>query len=217
MDASFSDILDNLNGALMLSLELRKGRFGLLSDSVYANLEDDGATAQERLKVKATANMLIQSLAPTYRVGTWQLADFGAAGPLAVTVDPYAGFRYTYLDVELKGKLDLPDLGIDAKRTAEGDKQWVDPIVGLRTNWSLGERWSLVLAGDVGGVSTSDQYSAEAWSTIGYKFGLFGEDNATVLAGYRVLKQKYEDGEGRNAFEWDMTIHGPIAGLKVTF
>ena len=42
VDASFSDILDNLNGALMLSLELRKGRFGLLSDSVYANLEDDG-------------------------------------------------------------------------------------------------------------------------------------------------------------------------------
>ena len=33
VDASFSDILDNLNGALMLELELRKGRFGLLSDT----------------------------------------------------------------------------------------------------------------------------------------------------------------------------------------
>ena len=46
VDASFDDILDNLNFALMLSLEARKGRFGLLSDTVYANLEDNAATAR---------------------------------------------------------------------------------------------------------------------------------------------------------------------------
>jgi hypothetical protein len=217
VDASFDDILDNLNGALMLSLEARKGRFGLLSDTIYANLEDNAASAEGRLKVDATANMLIQSLAATYRVGTWQLADLGAAGPLSVTLDPYAGARYTYLDTELKGKLDLPDFGIDARRTTEQSEDWVDPIVGVRTAWALGERWTLVLAGDVGGISTSDQYSAEAWSTVGYRFGLFGNDNATALAGYRVLKQKYEDGDGRSRFDWDMTIHGPIVGLKISF
>ncbi len=33
-----------------------------------------------------------------------------------------------------------------------------------------------------------------------------------------MLKQKYEDGDGRKCeFEWDMTIHGPIVGLKITF
>jgi hypothetical protein len=216
VDASFSDILSNLNGALMLSIEARKGRFGLLSDTVYAQLEDNGATSRDRLDIDATANMLIQSLAGTYRVGTWQLAATGA-GPLAVTVDPYAGIRYTYLDVELKGQLDLPRLGVDARRTAQGDEHWVDPIVGVRTSWTLGERWNLVLAGDVGGVSTSDQYSAEAFGLVGYRFSLFGENNANFLAGYRVLKQKYEDGDGRSRFEWDMTIHGPIAGLKITF
>jgi hypothetical protein len=161
--------------------------------------------------------MLIQSLAGTYRVGTWQLVDLGAAGPLAVTVDPYAGLRYTYLDTELRGRLDLPDLGIGAKRTAEGDEQWVDPIVGLRTSWTLHDRWSLVVAGDVGGVSTSEQYSAETFGLVGYRFGLFGDGNANLLAGCRMLEQKYEDGDGRNAFDWDMTIHGPIAGRKITF
>ena len=217
VDASFDDILDNLNGALMLEAELRKGRFGVISDTVYANLEDNAATGEDRLKVDATANMLIQSLAGTYRVGTWQLADLGAAGPLALTVDPYAGARYTYLNAELKGKLDLPDFGIDAHRQVEGDEHWVDPIVGVRTSWTLGERLSLVLAGDVGGISTSDQYSAEAFGLVGYRFGLFGEGNANLLAGYRVLKQKYQDGDGRHEFEWDMTLHGPIAGLKITF
>ena len=81
----------------------------------------------------------------------------------------------------------------------------------------FGDRWSLTLAGDVGGTSTSDQYSAEAFGLVGYRFSLFGKNNANFLAGYRVLRQKYEDGDGRSAFEWDMTIHGPIAGLKIGF
>ena len=101
--------------------------------------------------------MLIQGLAGTYRLGTWQLADFAQAGPLSVTVDPYAGIRYTYLDTELKGRLDLPDLGVNARRTTEKSKHWVDPIVGLRTIWTLGERFSLIAAGDFGGTSTNSQ------------------------------------------------------------
>lgn len=217
VDASFSDILENLNGALMLSLELRKGRFGLLSDTVFAQLEDDGASERGRVKINATMNQVIQNLAGTFRVGTWQLADLGTAGPLALTLDPYAGIRYTYLDTELKGKLDLPDLGVSARRTAEGSEHWVDPIIGLRTTWTLGERWSAVVGGDVGGINTSDQYSAEAWGLVGYRFGLFGQNNANLFGGYRVLHQKYETGSGRSEFDWDITMHGPIAGLKVTF
>ena len=217
VDASFKDIVDHLNGALMLSLEARKGRFGLLSDSIFADLEDDGATGDGRLKLDATAKMFIQSLAGTWRAGTWQLADLGRAGPLGVTLDPYAGARYTHLRAELTGKLDLPDLGVDGRRTAQQNEDWVDPIVGLRTIWTLGDRWSLVAAGDIGGISTSDQYSAEAWGLVGYRFGLLGSDNADLFFGYRVLKQKYEDGDGRNRFDWDMTIHGPIAGLKISF
>ena len=217
VDASFSDILDDLNYAVMLELELRKGRFGLVSDTIYAELEDDGATAEDRLRIKATANMLIQGLAGTYRLGTWQLADFAQAGPLAVTVDPYAGIRYTYLDTELKGRLDLPDLGVDAQRTTEADQHWVDPIVGLRTAWTLGERFSLILAGDVGGTSTNSQYSAQGVGLIGYRFGLFGQDNANLVVGYRALHQKYQDGDGRSRFDWDVTLHGPIAGLDITF
>ena len=98
VDASFNDVLDNLNGALMLSLELRKGRFGLLSDSIFAQLEDNGASERGRIKIDATANMFIQNLAGTYRLGTWEL---GSSIPVSLTVDPYAGIRYTYLDAEI--------------------------------------------------------------------------------------------------------------------
>jgi len=217
VDVSFSDVLKHLNGAVMLDLELRKGRFGLMSNSVYAKLEDNSSTGQDRIKVDTTANMLIQGLAATYRVGTWQLAEFAQAGPLSVAVDPYAGIRYTYLDTELKGKLDLPDLGVNAKRTSEADKNWVDPIIGLRTIWTLGERLSLAAAGDIGGTSESSDYSWQAIGLVGYRFGLFGTNNANLIAGYRALHQKYTDGNGRNEFKWDVTIHGPVVGLTITF
>ncbi len=219
VDVSFSDLLQHLNGAAMLDLELRKGPFGLMSDTVYANLEDHSSAlrGQGSLKVDTTANMLIQGLAATYRVGTWQLADFAQAGPLAVAVDPYAGIRYTYLDVQLDGKLDLPDLGVNAKRTAEANKNWVDPIVGLRTIWTLGERLSLTVAGDLGGTSQNSDYSWQAIGIVGYRFGLFGTNNANLVAGYRALHQKYTDGNGRNAFDWDITMYGPVLGLTLTF
>jgi hypothetical protein len=217
VDVSFSDVLKNLNGALMLDVELRKGRFALMSNSVFAKLEDDSSDLQGRVKVDATANMLITGLAATYRVGTWQLAEFDRAGPLSVAVDPYAGIRYTYLDTELKGKLDLPDLGVNAKRTVDSDENWVDPIIGLRTIWTLGDRLSLLAAGDIGGTSENSDYSWQAIGLVGYRFGLFGTNNANLLAGYRALHQKYETGNGRNEFEWDVTLHGPVVGLTITF
>jgi hypothetical protein len=217
VDVSFSDLLKHLDGGVMLDLELRKGRFALMSNSVYAKLEDDSSNLQGRLKIDTTANVLWQGLAATYRVGTWQLAEFDRAGPLSVAVDPYAGIRYTYLDTELKGKLDLPDLGVNAKRTADSDQNWVDPIVGLRTIWTLGDRLSLLAAGDIGGTSENSDYSWQAIGLVGYRFGLFGTNNANLLAGYRALHQKYEDGNGRNQFEWDMTLHGPVVGLTLTF
>ena len=172
---------------------------------------------QGHVKVDATANMLITGLAATYRVGTWQLAELDRAGPLAVAVDPYAGIRYTYLDTELKGKLDLPDLGVNAKRTVDSDQNWVDPIIGLRTIWTLGDRLNLIAAGDIGGTSESSDYSWQAIGLVGYRFGLFGTNNANLLAGYRALHQKYDNGNGRNEFDWDVTIHGPVVGLTLNF
>ena len=113
VDASFSDILDNLNFARCSSWRLRKGRFGLLSDTIYAELEDNAATgggsAQDQGD-RQHADPVARRDLPARDLAARR---FGPAGPLAVTVDPYAGIRYTYLDTELTGSLDLPDLGVE--------------------------------------------------------------------------------------------------------
>jgi len=78
-------------------------------------------------------------------------------------------------------------------------------------------RWTATLAGDIGGVVFGFDFAWSAFGLIGYRFNLFGEDNARVLAGYRALFQDYTDGSGNDKFKWDVTLYGPILGLVIGF
>ena len=42
-------------------------------------------------------------------------------------------------------------------------------------------------------------------------------DDARVLAGYRALYQDFEDGSGRDRFEWNITMHGPVMAFSIQF
>ena len=214
VDLSFSDIWDELNFAFMLAYEARKGRWGLWGDTIFAKLGDSNIKGPLGLtKIDPTANALWQGLGGYYRLGTWDLADNSGKKKPSVTVDTYFGARYTYLDLKLKFK------GVfqDRFNNVDQDKSWVEPLIGARTIWDLSERWAVTLAGDIGGFGIGSDFAWDAFGLIGYRFSLFGEDNAKVLAGYRALSQDYTDGSGRNKFKWDITMHGPILGLDIGF
>ena len=52
--------------------------------------------------------------------------------------------------------------------------------------------------------------------SVDWDMTMFGND-ATLLVGYRVLYQDYEDGSGANRFAYDVTTHDPIIGMKFWF
>lgn len=52
---------------------------------------------------------------------------------------------------------------------------------------------------------------------MGYWFDLLGEKDAKLFGGYRALSWDYEEGRGRDKFEWNVVMHGPILGLGITF
>ncbi|MFO1036262.1 MAG: hypothetical protein U1E45_05395 [Geminicoccaceae bacterium] len=231
VDLSFSDILQHLNGALMMSAEFRKGPFSLLSDTLVARLEGDangdynGDLVDASLDVNAKMTQVMQQLAGTYRFADVAFANSEPGRPFGATFDVYGGARYTYLNTQVQARLNASVEGPFGQRerqnqrqaTQSADKHWVDPIIGLRSIWNLGGRFSAVVAGDIGGISTSDQYSWEAWGLVGYRFSIFSEGDSNFLIGYRALHQKYQDGSGNRRFDWDVTMHGPITGLKITF
>jgi len=215
VDASFSDIWDELNYGVFLAYEARKGNWGFWGNTMYANLGDSNVEGPNGLvKIDPTVNALWQGLGGFYRLGTWNLADSPGKKPPAVTVDTYIGARYTYLDVSI----DFEGVYQGQTRNVDGDKSWVEPLIGVRTLWDLSERWTITLLGDIGGVAFGSDFAWNAFGLVGYRFPLFSkENNATVFAGYRALSQDYTDGSGRNKFQWDMTLYGPLLGLRIEF
>jgi len=204
---SFRDILENLNYSMMVEGEARKGRFGVYVNANYTALSDDNKAAG--LRIRANAQLAYAGAGAYYRLGPWSLDDeAGGSGPQLV-VDPFAGARYTYLNARLKIRNGGPQ--------GEQDKHWVDPIIGLRGILQITPKWSVTALGDVGGFGVGSDLTWQAAGMVGYRFGLFGENNARFLAGYRALYQDYKDGSGSNKFEWDMTLYGPILGLALDF
>lgn len=206
VDMDFSDIWDELNIAAMVAFQARKGEWGFYGDVIYANLGK--ATHVEGIRIEPDLNILLLTVGWFYRLGTWDLSEAPGKKAQTVTVDALFGARYTYLDMELD---------IKGFHNPEGDEDWVDPLIGVRTFWSLSDRWTLELEGTIGGFGVGCDFTWHAAGLIGYGFSLFGEDNATVFGGYRALSQDYVDGHGNDKFEWDVTLHGPIAGLRIAF
>jgi hypothetical protein len=188
LDISFSDILDNLNGALTFHFEgLHKQNWGFFTDLNYIVLNpEDG-----RVDIEYT--QILYELAAFYR-----LIEYG------VVVDGFGGLRYSSMDVELDLPGPLPDI--------DQDKDWVDPFVGLRWKWPFAEKWAARLRTDFGGFGVGSDISWNLVGLIDFKpwkhVGFYG--------GYRMLYQDYSDGSGRNRFAFDATMHGPALGLNIT-
>jgi len=204
---SFRDILKNLDYALMVEGEARKDRFGLYANAIYASL---GVTDKvSGVGVKTDAQVLWAGAGASYRLGPWALSQEGGTSGPNVAVEPYAGARYTYLNTKLKIRNGGPQV--------DANKSWVDPIVGVRTIWQLTPKWNVTTFGDIGGFGLGSDLTWQAAGLVGYRFGLFGDDNARFLAGYRALYQNYKSGSGSNEFKWDMTLHGPTLGVAIDF
>lgn len=202
VDIRFKDILEQLNFGVFLEGEARKERFGLFANVLYADLETDQGTGP--LDIEVGTKVFMGGGGASYRLGPYPLDSGGGA----LVLDPYAGFRYTLIDV---------DLDISGQRNESADQQWVDPIVGLRSILQLTPRWNLTAFGDVGGFGVGSDFTWQAAGVVGYRFGLFGEGDAQVLGGYRAIGQDYSDGDGDSEFKWDVVYHGPVLGLSVTF
>jgi len=214
IDASFNDLLDEMNFGFMLAYEARKGHWGLWGNTIYSNLGNSDVEGPAGLnKIDPSVTAFWQELGGFYRLGTWDLADSPGKKTPSVTVDTFLGARYTYLDT----KIDFEGVFSGFVNNIDEDKSWLEPLLGIRTIWDLNERWVLTMAGDIGGVAFGSDFAWSASGLIGYQFSLFGEDNARVFAGYRALYQDYTDGSGTDKFEWDVTLHGPILGLRIRF
>lgn len=196
LDVDFSDITDNLEAAFIVHFEaLHKSDWGFLVDVNFLDLENDGSLPNSA-PINVDLNLTLAELSGLHR---WDRGKHA--------FDLIAGFRY----VEIDNEVTLLSTG----GKADGSKDWVDPLIGVRWLWKMADDWTLVLRGDVGGLQVGSDF---AWHTIGVvEWKPF--EHVSFIGGYRALGMDYEDGSTKSSdyFNFDATIHGPVIGVNFSW
>ncbi len=188
VDMSFGDVLDLLNIALSANMELSKGKFFVVFDPMYAQLEADIA-GPDPVGGKMDIDLVIADLNVGYSVNE----NFGI----------YAGARYYDQDISITPNM-LPKVSL-------GD-DWTDLILGFRVRTSMSDKWSFAgkLDAAVGGDSDSALYFQ---AVLLRHFG----SNKHLDIGWRYYDVDYESGSGVTRFKWDVTHTGPVVGFSWEF
>jgi len=195
VDVKPSQILENLQFGAMGYFEARKARWGVGVDAVYMAL---GATVDRvpLLGDRANADVDFNQGAYTF-TGLRQLNN---------KVDFLFGARWNVLDgkIGFKGPL---------QSTFEQDKQWVDPIIGVKLKQPLGGRWHFTMQGDIGGFGAGSKFAWHLFPLIGADVG----KRTTLGIGYRVLSADYETGSQENLFRYDVITQAFVIGAAFHF
>lgn len=197
VDISFSDILDTLDMTMMGSIELRKDRWGFQLEGLHLQNSVKGSTLVPVTNISVAAKLTAKTtrLQP---VLTYRLVENEQT-----TLDLLAGA--TYYNISNKIQVFGPLGG----RGGKASDDWFDPVIGVRLDQQLAERWVLRARGDIGGFGVNSDLVWQAMALIGYEL----TPSATLFGGWRHAAVDYSNG----GFVYDAASSGPIIGLGLTW
>ena len=193
VNMNFGDILKNLDFGFMGVAEARKGRFGVMTDLIYAKLSDSkNVSAGPGITAHLTASTLYWT-----GMGEYRLVDQDR-----MSVDALAGFRLYDVNNKLK---------LSGRRVATGNDgdTWADPMIGAKMRVNLNSNFYLTSWGMVGGFGVASNIAWDVFGGVGYSFN----KTASMVAGYRALAVDYK----HKGFVFDVVQHGPTIGAVFHF
>ncbi len=194
VNVSFGDILSNLEFGAMAAYHGSSGRYFVQVDGIYMKLAADKTGASGLLFGDAEVEQTLLE------------ADFGYA--LTEQIGIFAGARYNSLDLDVSVTGPLNNI-ISASQT----ESWVDPLLGVRGEVPLGEKWSASLRGDIGGFGVGADFAWQALAALRWQTS----ERVGVIFAYRYLDVDYEDGSGSSFFKYDVATSGPGVAAVFTF
>ncbi|MGY4827277.1 hypothetical protein ACVNIS_01715 [Sphaerotilaceae bacterium SBD11-9] len=206
-----SSYLENLQSLLMLSGEVRRNEWAVVSDLVYLNFgdEDSHVSSVGGLPVPRERNLGTRT---DLKGWTWMVAgSYTAVRTETATLDVLAGVRLLHLQGSLDWTLDasIPGSGFTFARTGsvERSETLADAIVGVRGRVWFGDgQWFVPYHLDVGAGESKLTYQAVVG--VGYAFG-WGD----VQLAYRELSWEQSD----DKFVQKLRFSGPAVGLTWRF
>jgi hypothetical protein len=205
-EVEIGDILDNLEFTFQGGLDVRKGRWGAVTDVIYMSVgktqrsSRDGTLGGTQIPTDVSARLEFDM-----KSWIWTAAGYyRALDESSHTVDLLAGFRYLDVDQTLDWSLTGNLAGIpvlDREGSGEAKLQNWDFIVGLRGRFTMGAdgSWFLPYVFDVGAGDSDLTWQAAAG--LGYRFG-WGE----ILGVWRHLSYEMDTALS------EMEFSGPAIG-----
>lgn len=200
IDESFLDIAEVLKMAAALQMEVRHGQWGLMADGFYAALGSSvDARSPNSGSGKLDLKQFLGEVDVAYRVHE-DACSF---------IDLFAGARYNSLKLDVEIDATGPRGNVNLFTSDSADKDWADPLIGVRGRWNFGERWFVAGRGDIGGFGAASDFTWNVQGTVGYQF----TDLFSMELGYRYFDTDYQDGD----FIYDVAEHGVFLGFNFTF
>ncbi|CAM5765627.1 hypothetical protein LMIY3S_01546 [Labrys miyagiensis] len=196
VNVSFSDILKNLDGAVMGSFYASNGKWMVLTDVIFAKLSDRVDVGPFGGSVKFEQKQAIVQGAVGYAL------------PLGIPnlqLGPTVGVRYNYLDA----KIEINPALIPVSAQRQGSKNWADPTIGLSMHYDINDRWFVNALADIGGFGVGSKLTSQGFVSLGYMW----TKNVSTAIGYRVIYTDYKDG----GFVYDTTQQGLFTSLAFHF
>ena len=205
-----NDYLTNLNFALLLNGDARKGRYSVASDVLYLNFGRQRSTVRDinfagnDNPVSATLN---SDTTTKFKAFMWTVAGGYSIKPDPdAPVDLIAGVRYlgidTHVDWTLTGGIGkFPVSGTSAKSV-----DIVDGILGVRGKARVGARWYVPYYADIGGGGSKLTWQALTGFTYTYGWGDVG-----VVYRHIAYQQKSPD------LLKNLSLSGPAATVTFHF
>ncbi|MCK5371530.1 MAG: outer membrane beta-barrel protein [Cyclobacteriaceae bacterium] len=193
IDADQGSIFSHLQMGAMFYLEATNDNWAISSDFIYMKLGQGVEPSQVITSGDVTMKQLAWELAGLKRITPW--LDGGLGGRLVSL--------YTGLDLET----------IFEPKSGSADKTWFDPVIILRSNNTVKEKWLLQLRGDIGGFGLGSDFSWQIQANVGYRFSKLFQTSL----GYRYIGINYDSGEGLERFRYDVDTYGLVLRIGFNF
>ncbi|WP_249979187.1 hypothetical protein [Vreelandella olivaria] len=187
---SFSEVLDDLDGAFFMAGSARRDRLVLFGDITWASLSHEGALPPG---IAAEGKLRQRSVTAA--------AGYQVVSTPSQHLDLLAGARAWRLEAEVN----VSALGVSASET----ERWVDPILAARLRSTWTPRWSTLVHADIGGFGIGSDNTWQAVATANYQIS----DTLHLSAGYRHLAVDRDESGTRI----DVTMSGPLLGATWRF
>ena len=213
---TFGDVIDNFDlFGLSGRFEAWKGKWGLILDLLYADLDGDFKNSNPINPIDPLLNEVNVEIAQanvdfalSYKLCTIALRE-GYAWPI-LSIELIGGGRYVYLKQKIN-----PTIRTILTPKVGTSKDWAEPFIGGRIIFQLTEKLSCGVRWDFGGFGIGSA-STKTWnlvSGLGYRFS----ERYQMRVGYHIFDMDYSNGSGNKEFGLDGRLDGPKIGLMYHF